>query len=66
MPDAGERYTVSCGCGRFSVSFGHRGLAARGVVRCLVCGARASLPALLSEWQARVAAGDGRDTVRQP
>ena len=54
MTDMNDRFTVTCSCGCFSLSFRNQTFAARGVVRCLVRGARASLPALVREWHARI------------
>jgi hypothetical protein len=54
MTDLNDRFTVTCSCGCFSLSFRDRTFAARGLVRCLACGARASVPALVRAWHAQV------------
>ncbi len=63
MTDMSDRFTVTCSCGCFSLSFRNRTFAARGVVHCLICGARASLPTLVREWHARIGGQPDRGTL---
>lgn len=55
VTDVGERITVKCGCGHFSLSLRNRGQAAPGAVRCPICGARAPLGDLVQAWRGRPA-----------
>ncbi len=64
MSDAKDRFTVKCSCGCFSLTFRPPRERARATIRCVICGARAPLGALLGEWNARSAqAGDRRAAV---
>lgn len=51
--EAGDRITVQCSCGCYSLSAHKPVEPYDGLVRCLICGARAGLADLLAEWRSR-------------
>jgi hypothetical protein len=64
LTEADERITVRCSCGCYSLSAHKPATAPSGLVRCLICGARAGLSELLADWRIRSArtelSNDGR------
>jgi len=55
LTEAGERITVKCSCGCYSLS-AHKPMESQSsLVRCLICGARAGLSELLADWRIRSA-----------
>ncbi len=51
--EAGGRITVRCSCGCYSLTAHKPAEPHDGLVRCLICGARAGLADLLAEWRCR-------------
>lgn len=51
--ESGDRITVKCSCGCYSLTAHKPTESHDGLVRCLICGARAALTELLTECRAR-------------